>query len=247
MIQQFRLGAVFSQSLSVLFANFIPFLLITLLVNIPTFAYGIYWFNDLQSMVQAEDVDVAIVNRTVLTGSVILGLLSIFVTPLATGAVTFGAFQYMRGQQASVGECISVGISKMLPVLGVALLAGLAMVGGFLLLIIPGFIVMCMLYVAVPAAVVEGVGVRAALGRSAFLTRGARWPIFGLIFIMGIIDNVLDKIVELALADMTYLIVMLLVGVMVSAWQASAAAVSYYHLRSVKESVEIDDIASVFD
>ena len=32
-----------------------------------------------------------------------------------------------------------------------------------------------------------------------------------------------------------------------TAWNATAAALSYYHLRSLKESVGVEDVAAVFD
>lgn len=36
-------------------------------------------------------------------------------------------------------------------------------------------------------------------------------------------------------------------SVVTSAWGSSAACVAYYHLRSVKESVDVEEVASVFD
>jgi len=59
-------------------------------------------------------------------------------------------------------------------VIGVALLEMLAIVGGFLLLVVPGIIVSLMLMVAVPVAIIERPGVMASLKRSAALTKGIK-------------------------------------------------------------------------
>src|SRR5258705_7268078 len=45
----------------------------------------------------------------------------------------------------------------------------------------------CMLYVAVPACVIEKRRAFASMGRSRALTRGYRWPIFGLFLILRIV------------------------------------------------------------
>jgi hypothetical protein len=51
---------------------------------------------------------------------------------------------------------------------------------------IPGAVVMCVWFVAAPAAIAERLGLFAALARSTELTRGRRWNIFGLSFLIGI-------------------------------------------------------------
>ena len=69
--------------------------------------------------------------------------------------MTYGVFQYLRGKKAAMGNCLSVGLSRMFPVIGVAILSGLMIFGGLILLVIPGLIFMTMVYVAVPTAIVE--------------------------------------------------------------------------------------------
>lgn len=64
----------------------------------------------------------------------------------------------------------------------VGLAAGTAQVLGYVLLIIPGLLLQIMWIAAVPVCVAERPGF-AALGRSAALTEGRRWPIFGLMII----------------------------------------------------------------
>ena len=70
------------------------------------------------------------------------------------------------------------------------------MIGGFFLLITPGVIVFCMLYVATQAAVLERPGVRGALRRSRELTRGHRFEMFGLVFILGLLSLGVERFVK---------------------------------------------------
>lgn len=57
------------------------------------------------------------------------------------------------------------------------------MVLGFMLLLIPGLILMCLWSLVVPACVLERLGPLSSLSRSARLTKGYRWPVFGLILL----------------------------------------------------------------
>ena len=128
-------------------------------------------------------------------------------------------------------------------------LQGLAIVLGTLLCIIPGIIFAVMYTVAVPVAIEERPGASQAMTRSAELTDGHRWDVFfvlaalfllgmGLVFAAGLLA-VLNKVLEVVLT--------LAVKVLATGLSATAYTVMYYRLRSVKESLDVDQIASVFD
>ena len=239
MEEEFRVGAVFSKSLNVLFANFLSFFTIAGVLNLPIIGLEFY---------QGLLVD---------SGSgpgflpLIVGLLRIVVNPLVTGALTYGVLQELRGNGSSFGDCLSVGFSRLLTVLGVAIVVGLATGIGFLLLIIPGLWVMCRMWVATPAAVVEREGVRGSMSRSDELTKGSRWAIFGLFILVAFVNIGLQTVATIAFAATGQQSILLLgvsmISVMSTAWQASVQAVSYYTLRSMKEMIDVDQIAAVFD
>jgi hypothetical protein len=73
------------------------------------------------------------------------------------------------------------------PYVGTLILNGvLAAIGiaiGFVLLIIPGLILITIWAVVAPAIVVEGRGAIEAFGRSRELVRGHGWPVFGAILV----------------------------------------------------------------
>jgi uncharacterized membrane protein len=119
-----------------------------------------------------------------------------------------------------------------------------------------------MLWVAVPAAVIERNGL-SALPRSAALTKGYRWRIFGLLLVLFFILFVLSLpigaiggvLVLMAMSgdgsvDVVITIIMALNWIVASftgAFSAVVYAVSYHDLRVAKEGADTQQIASVFD
>jgi hypothetical protein len=244
--RRFETGPILSEVFATYFANFLPFLILTLVAYSP-----VLLLTGLVGVSQARtDVAEAAVGCLTILGGLLCG-------PLAQGAVTFGVLQHLRGKEAAIGDCLRLGLSSLLPVLGVAILQGLATAGGLILCVVPGIIIAVALAVSVPAAVEERPGAMAALRRSSFLTRGYRWPVFFVLLALGLIAFG----VELAAAGLSggladalagrtspgKEILSQLFGLVPTGLTATAAAVIYYRLRSAKESIDVDELASVFD
>jgi hypothetical protein len=168
--------------------------------------------------------------------------------------------QALRGRQVSIGECLSEGLKRLGPALGVAILAGIGIAVGMVLLVVPGLILATMWAAAVPVAVVEQLGVTASLSRSSELTRERRWRVFGAILVAGIISilvgGVIGGILGLfggvsgvtgAFQAAPFAIVIWIVTAMTQAFSACVFATVYYFLRRDKEGIDIHQIASVFD
>jgi hypothetical protein len=92
-----------------------------------------------------------------------------------------------------------------------------------------------MLYVAVPAAVVEHTGMSQSLGRSRLLTLDNRLKIFGLVFLIGIISVAINGSLQVAFlvggkssSFTVYTASSLLVNIVMGIWQSSAACIAYY-------------------
>ena len=74
-------------------------------------------------------------------------------------------------RDSSVGELIEATWPVVLPLIGAGILAGLAIAVGFLLLVVPGLILLTIWAVIAPVIVVEHSGVIDAFGRSRELVR----------------------------------------------------------------------------
>jgi len=124
---------------------------------------------------------------TTAVGSLALFLVSLVARSVVTGCITRATVAYSQGRRASLGDCLSVAISRILPVLAVSFIFGIMVVLGMIFLLVPGIIFAVMWSVVVPITVEERAGIFGAFNRSQQLTKGARWKIFGLFLLMFLI------------------------------------------------------------
>jgi hypothetical protein len=271
--QKLRFGEVLGESFGIYFKNFIPFSILTAIAFSPIYLFGDYMLRRISE--NENPIAAAGVAMIVALAALLLCV------PLSTSMITYGVFQEMRGRSSSLGECLSVGLSSLLPVISVAFLqaaivsvvtVGTVFVVSFMVgllgasvgarggaggaacsimltpLLLLAFIFPLMIwlrfFVAVPAAVEERPGAMNAMRRSAFLTEGQRRRIFGIVFVLG----VLNVGVQLGVARVPAAGPLLepLLGLVTSSLFATTCAVIYYRLRSFHESIDVDQIASVF-
>ena len=178
-------------------------------------------------------------------------LLAVALSLLSQAILVYASFQDMRGKQVDIGESINVALVRLLPILGLALLAGFCTMIGFMLLVVPGFILLTMWFVAVPVCIVERAGPWDSMMRSGQLTNGHRWKIFGIIFLLylisGVVGYILTSVIGSIAGSMVSLIIQIIWNGIWGAFFAVFVVVTYYELRSSKEGVDVEQIASVFD
>jgi hypothetical protein len=199
-----------------------------------------------------------------LLGSLITAIGSV----LLQGILIFGTVSDLNGRRPSLAEMLQVALRVALPLIGVALVTGIGVVLGLILLIVPGIILALMWCVATPARVVEPIGVIDALSRSQALTRGHRWIILGLWVLILVVTWVVMTILSLvglaaggiaafvSMAMMTpalgsplwlgLVIVQPLVNAAIALVAAAGIASLYYELRTVKDGAGADDLAAAF-
>ena len=165
--------------------------------------------------------------------------------------MVYGTFQDLRQSRPRFADIVLNGLRSAVAVVLVAVASGVLVMLGFLLLVIPGLIAATMYWVAVPAAVVEQTNVSRSLARSAELTAGYRWPVFGIIVIFTVVQSVLERLIDSVRGFEQHFLLILaltwLVSASITAFGAVVSTVSYYRLRQVKEGIGIDEIAEVFD
>lgn len=194
--------------------------------------------------------------ETIIVFAIVLGIIFLVIAMymLCISTMAYGTFQDLRGSRVRVIECLRRGLSTVFPVVGMAIFNTVLVILGTMALIIPGIILWVALWVAVPVAVVERPGVIASLKRSAWLTKGHRWRIFGIVLVLGLLNGLANSIALAPFAALTgdpaaavANVVAYLITVFFMAWGAVAAAVAYHDLRLEKEGVGVNEIAAVFD
>jgi hypothetical protein len=235
----FRVGRVFGRTASLLARNFPTFFVISMIASLPTIL-----------MVPTSPDVPADPFRNLGWGLLGLFLMTVLGT-LSQAIVLYGAFQDMRGRRVDLAESVRVGLRRFLPIAGLALGVTLLSILGLALLVVPGLIWLTKWFVAVPTCMVEGLGVSASMRRSAQLTKGHRWKIFGLMALLIIVDVAVDKSIDLVLMPAAGGIPAL-IGRMIwigiwGAFYAIFAVVTYHDLRVAKEGVDTEQIAAVFE
>jgi hypothetical protein len=186
---------------------------------------------------------VAIV-EAVAAGNVWLGLiavaLSLAVSTLYQGMVVGLVGDVQDGRRDhSVGELMRSVAPVVAPLIGAGLLAGLGIVGGFVLFIVPGLYLLTIWAVIAPVIVVERRGVFDAFGRSRQLVRDNGWPVLGTVlsaFLITFAVAALFTAIAVALSDEVLLqIVLLALASMITApIPALVASVLYFRLLKIK-------------
>lgn len=164
-------------------------------------------------------------------------IVSVVATILYTGMIVELVADVRDGKRdASVNQLLRA----VTPVLGqlilVAILAAVGEAIGFVLLIVPGLILLTIWSVAAPVVVLEHPGAIRALGRSRELVRGNGWQVFAVILLLVIgIGIVTEVIYVLASAAGTTvgLIVRVVLGILTAPISALAAAVLYFELHDL--------------
>lgn len=235
--------------------NLAPFIVIALIFNLPAIIWG-YWINKtMQEMAQSlnaiGDLDVHPnwLEPYRFGAQMVLREISQWVlNVISQAAMVYGTVQYLSGHKASFMQTLVKGLSKILPALGVAVLGWSFILMGYVCFVVPGLILMCALFVSVPAAVMERRGIMGSIKRSFELTRGSRGPIFLYFIILGSAIYILKIIILLVMGEgLQAWLLTQSVSVLMGMLTAVIGATAYARLREHKEGADIMDLAKIFD
>lgn len=256
-VGSFDFGRVVKNTFGVIGRNFGEHLVLAaVLVGIPGALLG--WAQFSVSPQLAAQAPSAATITTVLLVGLVGYILTVIGAALLQATVTRVAVADLNGDRASPLEQARKSTSSILPLIGLSFIATLGVVFGMVFLIVPGLILAVLWSVALPVCVVERPGVFASLSRSRNLTRGFRWPIFGLFAVYFIAylaaSTVLGGIAgalmlaggggAMVVGTIAASVVTSVAGSMLGL--AGVAAI-YYELRTAKEGVGADQLAAVFD
>lgn len=137
------------------------------------------------------------------------------------------------------GDLVRSALPFLWPLVAVGILAGIATAIGFLLLLVPGLILVTIWAVIAPAIVIERSPVLAAFGRSRELVRGSGWPVFWVVLVAYLITAagaVVFGGIGNAIAGGVPLRIVFgaLASTITAPIPALAAAILYYRLREIE-------------
>jgi hypothetical protein len=254
----FRVGQIFRRAWKIFAANFWMFFFVTAISQVPVRAYFL-WAN-------ARPVGGPGPLDGTTMRTIIMFLAFVFVLLSQAILVRIG-FQTLRRQPAGLDEALQEAVARFAPILGLSLVVWLLIFGmlGMFTLVLPN-LVEPLLFAAVfmvvasvlvvrwsltlPACVVEGLGPVDSLRRSAELTKGHRWKVFGIILLVCTPLPAATAMLGAAMSSFDPALRYLGQFILGVAWITGFSCVLtviYHDLRVAKEGVDSGQIADVFD
>lgn len=252
------IGRVFQRAFSAIGFNPVVILGLALIVGaIPGLVVAYLFVRT--GMTSAQALQTGAVSPASFVGTALLSsLVSMVIAALVQGALTRAVVSASEGRRATFGESLSTGLRVILPLIGLSLLFALGVGIGFILLIVPGVILLLMWAVAVPSLVIDRTSIFGAFSRSSELTKGARWKVFGLFIVLVIAYWLLSLVLGLVGLSMygpsmseTGLTVGNIVGSMVlgtifNVFWGTIQPSLYVELRQWKEGGSLENLEDVF-
>ena len=156
------LGEILSAAFNIYKANASKLLLIVAIVVVPlSFISALFSgvvFEGTKHTVLVLGQPVEVIDRSfglLLAGALVTAVISVIITAVLQAAILRAAAQATIGDPVDAEESYRFGFKRLGSVILVSLLVGLAVLGGLILLIIPGLIFGVLLSVSVPVLIVE--------------------------------------------------------------------------------------------
>ena len=244
------LGKILSAAFNIYKANASKLMLIVAIVVVPLSFISAFFRGVVFAGTKHTDTifgtQVVIVDRSlglILAGALVAGLISIIITAVLQAAILRAAAQATIGDPVDAEESYRFGFKRLGSVILVSVLVGLAVIGGFILLIIPGIIFLVLLSVSVPVLIVENRRGTAAMGRSWNLAKGHFWHAFGVIIVAGLIVGVISGIIS-AIGGSAWSSVDLsaVAQILTAPFTALVSVLLYLDLRARSEALSSDTL-----
>ena len=203
-----------------------------------------------------------------LVAGILSTVIALVVLMMIQAVLARSAVSLKLGQGVQFQAAMRAALLGVIPIILLSLITGLAVVIGFVFLIVPGLYLIAMFYVMVPAIVFENRGF-AGLSRSIDLTEGYRWPIVGLVVIVmimgliagafvGVVMSVIFGVSALATPDtlgtltspvyiLTAIVLDAIINAVVLPIGMISAGLSFARLREIKEGGASEDLLKVFE
>jgi hypothetical protein len=179
-------------------------------------------------------------------------VIAVVISAVLQAAIMRGAALGSIGDPVDVDASYKWGFARFGSVILISILVGLAVLGGLILLIIPGLIFAVMFSVSIPALVVENRRGTDAMSRSWNLVKGQFWHAVGVIVVAGIIAAVVSGIIGAiggALGDNWFLswIFQAIAQIITAPFSAIVSVLLYLDLRARKEALTADALRAELD
>ena len=245
------LGEVLSAAFSVYKNNAANLLLIVAVVVVPLSFLGALSIQVVAApkrhLVEIFGHTTVVESRTFVVGvvaAIIAVAIGVIISAVLQAAILRGAAQATIGDPVDIGSSYRWGFRRLGSVLLVALLVGITVGVGFLLLVIPGIIFLVFFSVSVPALVIENRRGTEAMKRSWHLVSGSFWHALGVIVVAAIITGLVSGIIGAIGGSAWFLhwIFTAIAQIITAPFAALVSVLLYLDLRARKEALTVDTL-----
>ena len=113
----------------------------------------------------------------------------LLVLPLVAAASAWALGELESGRSVTAAGALAAAVARSAPLIGAALLAGVATGLGLVAFVLPGLVIAIFLTFSAPAVMLEGLAATAALRRSAQLVRGRFWRTLGALVLLVVVTT----------------------------------------------------------
>jgi hypothetical protein len=180
----------------------------------------------------------------ILAASLIGAAIAVIISAILQAATMRGAALATVGDPVDIEASYKWGLKRFGSVLLVAVLVGLAVGIGFILLIIPGIIFLTFLAVSIPALVIENRRGTDAMKRSWNLVSGNFWHVLGVIVVAFLITAVVSSVLR-SIGGSNWFVAWIfnaIAQIITAPFSALVSVLLYLDLRARKEALTADSL-----
>jgi hypothetical protein len=196
-----------------------------------------------QSEVTSNGVVVSTPSWAVGVSGLVAALAGLLMYLVLTGAITRAVAAEAAGEDPTVEQSYRFGFHRVGSVLLVSVLVGLAVVGGLILLIIPGIWIGIRLATSTQALVVEGRRPTEAMGRSWALVGGHWWHAFGTLVVAGLLTFLVNAVITIPFSATNWFgqaVAAAVATVVTLPYSTLVGVLLYLDLRARKENLTLE-------
>jgi hypothetical protein len=198
-----------------------------------------------QSQVTGSGVVVSTPSWAVGISGLVAVLAGVLMYLVLTGAITRAVAAEVAGEDPGLEQSYRFGFHRLGSVLVVSVLVGLAILGGLILLVIPGIYIGVRLCVSVEALVVEGRRGTQAMSRSWGLVGGHWWHAFGTLVVAGLLTGLVNTLITSPFGATSWVaqaVVAAVATTITLPYGALVGVLLYLDLRARKETLTLETL-----
>ncbi len=235
-IRPMSFGEILDMGFRILRNHFVPLISLSAVMYVPL-AIATSWFTS------DPTAGLAI-------GALLIVVLAFVVaSPIVFAAIIFAVGEAYVGRPVEFGKSLRSVTPIIGPLIGTTVLAAVYVIGGYLLLIVPGIYLQLCYIVAWQVMVIERIFGGRALARSRELMRGNLLRGAGVLFIGGLVVGISSQLLQLLLAAVPILgpIGSGLAQAAGAAYTSAITVVLYFDIRCRKEAFDLEHLARLVE